>query len=342
MWKNIWHYHRKALLPGEISVPSAGRLGLRSIAAGMLGAFRLILLLLQSGTVFFRLDRANLRNPQIEGLREIVLYEKGQGAFVPDLLLGGYLIRGVLRGLIAPFIGAELKHLNRYLGQHGLAPVSLSTAAAAAGDRAFCRLLVYLKTRGGRNEGNKIYFCAAIVPDAHVYVCASGFVEVAHGVIHFGHPSLFNLDRTETAFIVPDARSMEICLENSKKATYIVNPQFFKTFFVKDEVGPRVFIGQPGDPFEAIATRFLRDFPEWSIRPHPRSSVRFVEMHRSQIFVGSNVAEVASISSTMLNDATQLVIPLTVVRSTLTEENEKLETSFEGLLLPAEYKLVHV
>ena len=342
VWKNIWHYHRKSLLPGEISVPSASKVGLRSIVSGVLGMFALVLHLLRSGHVLFRLNRANLQNPRIEGLREVLLDEKGRRGVAPDILAAGYLIRGVLRIVLAPFAVLEARLLNRHLAQHGVAPVRMSTASAALGDRAFCQWLVFLKTRAGLRQDDKVYFCAAVVPDAHLYACASGFVEVAHGVIHLGHPSLFNLSRTQTPFVVPDARTREICIENSAEGTYIVDMRFFKTFFVHAPQGPRVFVGQPGEPFESIATRFLADFPEWSVRPHPRSSTKFIEAHRAKIVTTAEVSEVASVSSTMLNDATQLAIPLTVVRSSISAENEKLETSFEGLLLPSSYNIVHV
>jgi len=342
VWKNIWHYHRKILLPGEISVPSASKVGLRSVISGVLGMFVLARELLRAGPVFFRLDRANLRNPQIDGLREVLLNEKGRSGFKPDVLAAGYLVRGALRALLVPFAAIEARRLNPRLVQRGLRPVRTWTVAAALGDRAFCRGLAWLKTRAGFRPDDKIYFCAAVVPDAHLYVSASSFVEVAHGVIHLGHPSLFNLARRPTLFIVPDERTREICLENSTDGTYLVDARFFKIFFVKDPNGPRVLIGQPGEPFEAIGTRFLTDFPDWGVRPHPRSSVQFLEVHRSRIVTTAEVSEVASVSSTMLNDATQLAIPLTVIRSTIATENEKLETSFEGLLLPPTYNVVHV
>lgn len=342
VWKNIWHYHRKSLLPGEISVPSASKVGFRSIVSGILGMIALVLQLLRTGHVLFRLNRANLRNPQIEGLREVLLDEKGRGGVTPDILAAGYLIRGVLRIVLAPFAVFEARRLNRNLAEHSMAPVRMSTACAALGDRAFCQALVLLKTRGGLRRNDKVYFCAAVVPDAHLYACASGFVEVAHGVIHLGHPSLFNLARAQTPFVVPDARTREICIDNSAEGKYIVDMRFFKTFFVHAPQGPRVFVGQPGEPFEAIATRFLANFPEWRVRPHPRSSTKFIEVHRAKIVTTAEVSEVASVSSTMLNDATQLAIPLTVVRSSIDAENEKLETSFEGLLLPSSYNIVHV
>jgi hypothetical protein len=217
----------------------------------------------------------------------------------------------------------------------------MRTGAAAVGDLVFCYILAAMKTWRAKGPGQRIWFCAAVVPDAHLYAAPECFVEVAHGVIHFGHPSLFNLERAQTLFIVPDEPTKKLCEENTTSGQFAVDARFFRSFFRLNPTGEKVFVAQPGEPFEQIAERFLAQRPEWKVRPHPRSSAQFISLFQGRIEMNPDVRALASISSTMLNEAALFAIPTIVVRSSIPSENGKLETSFEGLTLPAQYEVVY-
>jgi hypothetical protein len=340
--KCLWHYHRKSILPGEVAVKSAAKLSFKYVVSGILGLSKFLCSLTKPGDVYYRLDRANLASYSKATIRQIIIKEKVESGD-SNVQSSAYIIRSLLRLIAIPSaLQLYLSTRLRLRDPDILSKIKISSAINAEGDRFFCILLVLLKSLFMSRASDKIYFSAAVVPDAHLYVFSKYFIEVSHGVIHYGHPSLFNLNRLDTQFIVPDEHSMYLCLQNTHNGNFRIDRDFYKRFFSMSEQGPKVFISQPGEIFETIALRFLAKFPEWRVRPHPRSSKAYSQSIHDRITFDSDVSALSSVSSTMLNDAIYENIEIFIIRSINSADNISFQSSFQGLTLPSEIKYIYV
>ncbi|CAH6890084.1 conserved hypothetical protein [Vibrio chagasii] len=318
----IYLYIRKNYLDSEKSNPASPKKIKISSLKLMLSFFSL--LLNSDKSIYFKLERTNLSNDK--DFSVFSFHESTDRVTFRDLV---YLIRTALLLLMLPvsffsYVYIVIKFKNF------LTMKDFKSIALAVGDMIFLHI-VKLFVLLNENEV-KLYFSAAIIPDAAVFDSSNLIVEVSHGVIHNGHPTYYLLRSRRLPIIVESNQQAKKVIENGCDDIAIVDPSFFRGYFVFDVDAPKVFIAQFGETFEKEGVNFLEINNDYKVRFHPRNSTSFKNQFNDRCYVENNVSYVASISSSMVLDAQIVGIPYMLVYS----QDESLESEFkysrEGLL----------
>lgn len=318
----LYLYIRKNYLESEISNP------LKVKKISLISIFKLPmlfkLLLSNDRDIYFKLERSNLAN--INEMTTISFIESEKKLTIRDSV---YFLRASLSLILMPLTSFFYLHLSM---KHKklLSLKDFKSMTLAMGD-VFFVFIVRFCLKINKNP-IKLFYAAAIMPDATIFFSGRSIIEVSHGVIHFGHPAYYLLENRSLPIIVESNQQEKKVINNGCINITIVNGQFFSKYFCYIISGPKLFICQFGESYEDEASLFLNENNDYLVRFHPRNSDSFKKRFISRQYNKCEVSLVASISSSMILDAHLSKIPYKFVYSDNHDYEIEFKYSREGLL----------
>ncbi|AGG29602.1 hypothetical protein R4E38_15005 [Morganella morganii] len=313
--KILFLYIRKNYLESELS----NRLKTKQIRLSSIKLLSSFVKLIKNSKVdiYFKLNRVNLSD--IENMNTYSFNEYENHSSFRDL---AYLLRTLFSIFLLP-VSAFIFILLCLLFKSKLSGSDFKSLALAMGDILFVAIIKKLISRNKNNI--RIYFSAAIIPDAAIFISTGDIIEVSHGVIHPQHPTYYFLEKRTMPIVVGTQQQKQQVINNGVSENIIIlSDLFFRSYFHFNPDAPKVFIGQFGFSFEETASEFLDENTDILIRFHPRCSDDFRCKYANREYKGNLASYLYSISSSMLLDAQLAGIPYSFVYS----KNKSFENEF--------------